>query len=338
MAESLFSFEADPHVIKLRSYNENQDEIITRTSVSKNSQERKKGDEFGPVLVTGWPLCSSSQLGGGFKDEYEEFKRDVKKCFNEVDIERTTDDDFPNVYLYPYSCLHITIATFRAFTTTTTNHQKLTTIQQQKMMEEWKSFLLMASKRPSWPSKGSSFEFQIESAQIGTKAGILLWNERTGNLHAIRQTLQLELNEYYKKKKKHNHEKDQVNPKKNILSNTGNYTHLQNDDDPFQSLLETFKIPNIVHSTFMRFHKEPQSNPSEVQKKFHNFFLSPLTNKYKKTTSKEDQQEPSSKTSKLNKLFNNIILQTNTIHFVNERTPYMHVPFDNDHIIASIML
>ena len=217
------------------------------------------------------------------------------------------------------------------------------------MMEEWKSFLVTASKRSSWPSKGSTFEFQIESAQIGTKAGIFLWNERTGNLQAIRQTLQLELNEYKKKKKmkkNQTHEKEELTQKTNISYTTGIHTNVQNDDDdPFQSLLETFKIPNIVHSTFMRFHKQPKSNLSEVQQKFHNTFLSPLTINNKKNTFEKDhhhhqqqQQQPLSMTSKLNKLFNHFILRTNTIHFVNERTPYMHVPFDSNHVITSLTL
>lgn len=92
------------------------------------------------------------------------------------------------VYTYPPEALHITLATFWSIHRTeqrgiTDVQRKALTYHVQNVLEfSWEKYIESFTDE-------NHFELEFESAQIGHKAGILLWNERTGRLDIFRDIL-----------------------------------------------------------------------------------------------------------------------------------------------------
>src|SRR3569623_1022996 len=74
----------------------------------------------------------------------------------------------------------------------------------------------------------------------------------------------------------------------------------------------TLDIPTIIHSTFLRFYAAPQTPGQVVQERFHEQVLPKLH---------EFFPEP---------------FHVPIATFICERIPYMHIPFDADHVFASV--
>jgi hypothetical protein len=86
---------------------------------------------------------------------------------------------------------------------------------------EWKKVLLRASSSDDWPRR--PLKLQLDSAQIGNRAGILLWKEHTGGIAKMRSCLRAAANE----------------------------------EDPSSDLVrDHLRIPDIIHTTFLRYHQE----------------------------------------------------------------------------------
>jgi hypothetical protein len=180
----------------------------------------KDRDYVGFVLVAGWPPQPESNA------PYSTFIESVKECFDPVDL----DGDRPAVYLYPPPFLHVTIATFLPIQTAQEGGSLLESSRQ-----AWTELVSAASQHPDWPT--SPLQLEIDAAQIGTKAGILLWKETTGGLQAMRTCLANEA------------------PKRGI---------------------KIHNIPGIIHSSFLRFSRVPSTAGATVQERFQSKVLPKL--------------------------------------------------------------
>ena len=121
-------------------------------------------------------------------------------------------------HLYPFDDLHVTIATFRSLL----DPNPPTTDEDAESIKQFcVNVMASASKRNGWPTKGSNF-FLLKPKEIRLhkKNAIILWEETTGNLESMRKCL-----------------KEEMEARDNII------TH--------------FSVPNIVHSTILRFWKCP---------------------------------------------------------------------------------
>ena len=256
---SALQFFADPYVKTLKSIDEKGCPVFGNS-----------GSKFGLVLVIGW-----QQFPSIVGEAYVAFKHKVAQCFDPIDIvgDNSEANQPPAVFLYPVEDLHITIAAFHYF------HPVVDSTHEEILISQWRSIVDSASKRPTWPSL-EALRFQIAGTQIGAKNGILLWEETSGGIDAMRQCILSEVIE-----------------SKNILTATLG--------DEFQ---ETISIPDIIHSTFLRFHRVPTTPAVEVQQRFEC-----LTN----------QEE----------LLFPIKFSLTTVMLVCERTPCIHITFDDNHVI-----
>ena len=192
--------------------------------------DKKKGvnENFGLVLVVGWPPNK-----GELERPLNELVEALRSCFDQEDREK-------NAYFYPIDSLHVTVATLHAFTLKTSDPDKRVVLER-----EWRNVVVAASKRPEWPKQ--PLKLEIDSCQIGSRAGILLWRETTGGLKNVRCCLQEET-----LRKQTQMEEAGVN-------------------------VDTLQIPRIVHSTVLRFPSDITTNGEAVQERFQTNVLPRLT-------------------------------------------------------------
>jgi hypothetical protein len=132
-------------------------------------------------------------------------------------------------------------------------------IKQAQITNAWKNVMERASKMPEWPKH--SLKLRLDSAQIGSRAGILLWKESTGGLASMRECIQ-----------------------------RASHQSLRDDEDGLFSdnnnvSIDTLVIPSIVHSTFLRFYQTPSTPAATVRSRFqkivvprlHDFFPQDIT-------------------------------------------------------------
>jgi hypothetical protein len=218
----------------------------------------KTDDYFGLVLVANWPPDLSA-----VEPLYQRFLHSVRQCFHEDDLAGET----PSVYLYPAQFLHVTIATVYPV------QKKQDGEDYSKIQKDWTQMVEAASKHSSWPRE--VLKLRIESAQLGAKAGILLWKDITGGIQEMRNCLEQEAS---------------------------------------SRNMKIHSIPGIAHSTFMRFHDIPNKTSGEkIQTRFQELAI------------------PSVKT-----IFEETVFLAQSTRLVCETTPYMHIPYDDDHVFVSI--
>ena len=128
-----------------------------------------------------------------------------------------------------------------------------------------------ASERDTWPKH--PLQLQIISTQLGSKAGILLWRELTGGLAKMRESL------------------------------------LAVEKEISEKLWEIHSIPEIVHTSYLRFSREPKTIGSTIQEQY----LAKVV-------------------PAIEKIFSRVVIVP-SVYLVCETTPYMHIPKDDDHIL-----
>ena len=197
---------------------------------------RNEGQEepprFALVIAAGWPPDDNS-----LEVPYQDFTDKVKACFVPPDfVAAPNESACPPVFLYPRESLHITVATMQSLAMDTKSEE-----QRLKLYSDWKGVLERASSRPAWPKK--SLQVRIKSAEIGTSNGILLWEELTGGLHAMRHCVSEEVEDF----------------REAFVAASLDVT--------------SFTIPPFVHSTFLRFARVPKTPRTEVQSSFQNTAL-----------------------------------------------------------------
>jgi len=193
----------------------------------------QRTNDFGLVLVVGWPPNVHEM-----EQPYKELVNAMRSCFDDADYER-------NAYFYPLDSLHITVATLHAFTLETSDAKERAILKQ-----EWQRVLVAASRRPEWPKQ--PLKLEIDSCQIGSRAGIVLWKETTGGLERMRSCIQQET--------------------------------LQRQEQLQQAgiSVNTLRIPAIVHSTVLRFTNPIITDGQVVQERFRRNVLPRLSGIFNK--------------------------------------------------------
>ena len=192
---------------------------------------------FGLVVVCHWPPSPE------FQKWYDEtWLPTVRTCFDKADLLDGDEDNHsppPSVYLYPSKYLHITIATLYPMKSIS---KAETDMSYEGLETQYSELLERASRRPDWPRQ--NFQIRLDRAQLGSKAGILLWKDLSGGIEQVRNCLK----------------KEAQTPADQIAIHS---------------------IPSIVHSTFVRYAKVPSTPASAVQERFQQHCL-PLAETFSK--------------------------------------------------------
>ena len=226
----------------LASFLRSQGRKNSRQDIS--DKDEAKEESFGLLLLAGWQSPPNQQLG----QPYERVLEIVRKCFDPEDYS-VADSDLPAAYLYPPTALHITVASFLPFTHPRAQQHQLDGTQDD-VIAFWKNEILhQALALSSWPlgsnNTSGNIELELDKVQIGKSAGILIWKEVNGTIIAdIRRCIRQACDAY---------EKRRVEDKRT--------------SQPLHDFLDAFAIPNITHSTFLRFPRLPSTPMAVVQER-----------------------------------------------------------------------
>ena len=208
----------------------------------EHSSQQHAPPTFGLVVVALWP--ADEALRAHLLESYYRLRALTELCFVEEDVARRDGTTIaPPVYFYPFTALHVTIATLHAFYEQPPG-QVLSEERQATLRKVWSQVVQKASRLDEWPS--SSLELVVDHAQIGNKAGILLWKETTGGIDQMRHCLET------------------------VCAQPETVLELQRH----RVSVDTVAIPkNIVHSTFLRFYATPATPAHTVRQRFQSTVL-----------------------------------------------------------------
>lgn len=240
--------------------------LLTQTNVV---DKNPSNDLFGIVLVANWPPRDS------FVEPYEKLIHNIQDCFDPQDHMVDNDDGVPAVYIYPPRTLHITIATFTPFFT---SNLEPCAKKKELYARTCTEIINRCHSRQDWPK--DPFTVEIETAQIGSKAGILLWNNPDQKVEKIRRIVKEEYD-------------------------------FMLEEDPVALNRQEIVIPNIIHSTFLRFGRIPVTKGEDVQKRFQDV-IGGIQESFGKIT-------------------------VDSMRLAVERIPYMHIPCDDRHVLVSLL-
>ena len=147
-------------------------------------ESRKHDGRFGLPLVAAWRSFPKSM-----ESAYGELVERVSSCFvatsgYEMNSNNTVRD--PDAHIYPFTDLHITIATFR-----TLFEPAFATDDDSAAIKRFcVNVMENATKMGGWP-KESNIKLRLRPKEIrmGKTNVIILWEEMTGNLEAMRRCL-----------------------------------------------------------------------------------------------------------------------------------------------------
>ena len=140
--------------------------------------------------------------------------------------------------------------------------------------------LKKASLQDEWPTK--PLQLLIDSTQLGSKAGILLWKELTGGLAKMREMLE------------------------SVVA--------QEEREGANIPWKIHSIPGIIHTTFLRFSREPKTCGESVQRQYQANVV-PI----------------------IHAIFP-MVVSVPQVYLVCEATPFMHIPKDDNHVLWSTNL
>ena len=146
------------------------------------------------------------------------------------------------------------------------------------LQEKYINLVKAAAQRNGWPTS-NPLNLKLESVQLGQKAGIFLWEDTSGQINAMRTCLK---------------EEAELNG------------------------IKIHSIPDIVHSTFLRFARDPTGSGKEIQQKFQTYVASHAAQNFRSVLAHS----------------NDTAWDCSLCKLVNETTPYMHIPNDKDHVLA----
>jgi len=125
------------------------------------------------------------------------------------------------LFKLPFHALHITIASLFPAHQLRKESNLPDGLSRTRVASFWKKILMRAFQHPDWPKR--PLELELEKAEIRNRAGIFLWKEHTGGLDCMRRCLEQAATE-------------------------------------LGSVLQHLRIPNIIHTTFLRYHKVPDDS------------------------------------------------------------------------------
>ncbi|PXF49018.1 hypothetical protein BWQ96_01156 [Gracilariopsis chorda] len=141
-------------------------------------------------------------------------------------------------YLYDADMLHTTLATFRSFIKPPPRSPEL-------YVSEWKGILLRASRRAEWPAPGT-YVLSLQEAKVQDNGvGTLLFTDKLRVIERMRECIREEMSEARSKDSLY-------------------YIRCTNAD---------IRIPNIIHSTVLRWRKAPNLSVFELQNIFSEAFI-----------------------------------------------------------------
>jgi hypothetical protein len=244
-------------------------------------EKNSAAETYGLVLVAGWPAPEAWQ-----RIYRDKVRPRLAACFPQ---DFAPDGSSSTVYMYPPEALHVTVATFWSIHQTAKERLATNPVRMGAVERRVKDVVGQAWQRYLDQTRGKcDFILDIESAQIGSKAGILLWNENSGHLDAFRRLLEVTCREESKRL-------GQATDEHSLF---------------MRKILSGLSIPGIVHSTVIRFADTPKTDGSTVQEIFQRTVLECLAT--------ELVQQP-------------VILESMTLAL--ERRPYMHIPYDEKHVL-----
>ena len=171
-----------------------------------------------------------------------------------------------------------------------------------------------AKRRQDWPAQ--KIYVEIDKAQIGKKAGILLWKGCTKKDQDSFYLIRSIIKEEYDKKIIEMRNDDQDT--KCDISNTCTKNEKQQQQQQHKMMMiqqREIQIPNIIHSTFLRFGGNPCADGKVIQKRFQTLVQ-----------------------DKIKTILGGGVLCIDTIRLVVEKRAYMHIPCDEEHVLSSIDL
>ncbi|VEU43120.1 unnamed protein product [Pseudo-nitzschia multistriata] len=262
----------------------------------------KDGDYAGLVLVTNWPPSPLEGVGR----EYSEFLAAVRSCFDPCDTSvqmapGEAPTRVPAVYFQPISALHVTIATFSRIHKIDDGGDDKGEKRQRRDRERKRALALVeaAARLPGWPKK--PFRLVVESAQIGKKAGILLWRDLSGGIEAARACLR----------------EAAAAAEQGAAPANGNANANTNKNSNSNTTTKAYPtIPGIVHSTVLRFSRVPATPGETVQERFRSGVLQRLGTDLFAAGS---------------------AIASDTVRLADETTPYMHFAPDEDHGLRHVL-
>lgn len=233
---------------------------------------------FSLVLVAGWP--SSEPL----RKHYRYFRTQLEACFADADLQGV---DSP-VYVYDASILHVTVASFHSIYQSVPSSELQTVCSKyaQQVVED-------ATKLATWPR--SKMQLTIDRGQLGAKAGILLWKEATGGMEAVRDCIR--------------------EAAASVVASLDEDASLTDEArGAVVTMLRDIAVPGIIHSSFLRFWKQPKTPGEDVQEKLQATVF-----------------------PRLEEIFPDAYSVTD-LRLVIEKTPCMHIPNDSDHVLYTVKL
>lgn len=148
---------------------------------------------FGLVLVALWPATDRQRRQ--LLEGYRRLCAATELCFDETDVpssstrrqhycsKHASPPPAP-VYVYPFTALHVTIATLHAFFA---QPPVASEERQRTLTEQWNGVVQKARQMEQWPIQ--PLQLTIDGARMGERAGIVLWKETTGGLDKMRRCL-----------------------------------------------------------------------------------------------------------------------------------------------------
>jgi hypothetical protein len=230
------------------------DILFEKGNLSTTEEETDESDAtFGLVVVTNWQQhARDSTLAAAYQEFYQQVQAGLDDCFG-----NPTERQQPYYYLYPVQALHVTVATFVRLQTMDSlcleskqaaNDSSRLDSYCQAQVDLWQVVWQRAIALPQWPSS-TLLELRVQSVRFSAAAGILLWQETSGNLAQMRTCLQTAYNA------------------------TKQEMGTQLDWDT-----TSFSIPGIIHSTFLRYPSwVPRQSLSELQERLQSVVFPSVT-------------------------------------------------------------
>ena len=142
------------------------------------AESLKKGDPaacFGLVVNAAWPPPDAVRV------PYEAFASALRSAHPSV---------ASLSYLYPFAALHVTVATFHAFTNGARASE-----EQGRLLAAWSRVLRLARHRPEWPVAGSRMLLRLKEISLLSSAGIFLYEDSSGVMDSLRAAIRGAVND-----------------------------------------------------------------------------------------------------------------------------------------------
>jgi len=198
-------------------------------------------ETFGLVLVAGWPPSTAVQ-----QDYTTRIVPLLRQCLDD-------DDPAAAAYVYPSTALHCTLATLWPFVPSRQrNQQPVATRHEQdelsqhatrvvqRALTRWKQ--QQQQQQQQVDGKAAPLSLQLHSCQLGAKAAILLWKDSSGQVRRLRSLLRQEIED------------------DNNISEENRTAQ--------QLLAQGLHIPDILHTTVLRFSRTPPGDGAQIQANF----------------------------------------------------------------------